>query len=255
MMRAHHHPRRHAGFTLIEIMIALTIGVFLLFGLLTIVMDTRRVFGSQQAMSQLQDNERLAMMMISDVIQQAGYYPYSATATAGTTFLVTAPFATAGQSIFGTHAVAAPGDTITVAYVSAPGDGMITCTGGSNPAVSGANMVYTATFSISGGALACVLKTVNQTTGATTTAAIQPLVTGITNLQILYGVKTDFTFNNGAPDSYLTATQMNATNWLNVYTVVISLTFTNPLAGQAGQAATINFQRTVAVMRETGVYD
>jgi type IV pilus assembly protein PilW len=248
-------PRRDAGFTLIEIMISLTIGVFLLFGLLTIVMDTRRVFGSQQALSQLQDNERLAMMMISDVIQQAGYYPYSVAATAGTTFLVTPPFATAGQSIFGTHNASAPGDTITVAYVSAPGDGMITCTGGSNPAVSGSNMVYTATFSISGGALACVLKTVNQNTGATSTAAIQPLVTGITNLQILYGVKTDFTYNNGAPDSYLTAAQMAAANWLNIYTVVINLTFTNPLAAQPGQPATINFQRTVAVMRETGVYD
>ncbi len=67
----------YEGFTLIELMIALLIGVFLLGALLTIVQTNRAVFGDQNKMAQLQDAERMAMTMMSDVIQSAGYFPGS----------------------------------------------------------------------------------------------------------------------------------------------------------------------------------
>ena len=63
------------GFTLIEILIALLIGVFLLAALLTIVQANRRVYGDQSQLAQLQDSERMAMTLMTDVIQMAGYYP------------------------------------------------------------------------------------------------------------------------------------------------------------------------------------
>jgi len=67
--------RGDRGFTLIELMIALLIGVFLLGALLTIVQTNRTVFGDQNKMAQLQDGERMAMTMMADVIQSAGYFP------------------------------------------------------------------------------------------------------------------------------------------------------------------------------------
>jgi hypothetical protein len=43
---------------------------------------------------------------------------------------------------------------------------------------------------------------------------------------------------------------MTPANWLNVYSAKITLTFTNPLAGQPGQAGApaIAFTRVVGVM-------
>jgi len=66
---------RQQGFTLIELSVAVLIGLFLLGGLLTLVQDMRRTFGNQNQLGQLQDNERLDMTMITDVVQAAGYCP------------------------------------------------------------------------------------------------------------------------------------------------------------------------------------
>src|SRR5580693_4623245 len=74
---------RHRGFTLIELMIALLIGIFLLGALLTIVQTNRTVFGDQNKMAQLQDAERMALTMMSDVIQSAAYFPTPYNAPSG----------------------------------------------------------------------------------------------------------------------------------------------------------------------------
>jgi len=73
-------------------------------------------------------------------------------------------------------------------------------------------------------------------------------------LSVLYGVKTNAAAGNNV-DTYMTAAQVNAgAYWQNVISVLISLTFTNPLytgAGQ-GQLPTIVVQRVVDVMNQTG---
>jgi hypothetical protein len=86
-------------------------------------------------------------------------------------------------------------------------------------------------------------------------AAAVPLITGVQNMQILYGVKTNFAVPNNTVDSYLRADQVTAgNNWSNIISVKVTLTFTNPLAqGQPGQPATIPFTRVVTVMARGGV--
>src|SRR5471032_483186 len=111
---------RQQGFTLVELSIAVLIGLFLLGGLLTLVQDMRRTFGNQNQLSQLQDSERLAMTLITDVIQAAGYYPDPAVHTVSTSFPAVAPFTTDGQAIWGTRNAAAPGDGIFVQFRAAP---------------------------------------------------------------------------------------------------------------------------------------
>jgi type IV pilus assembly protein PilW len=52
-------PRRRRsqqGFTLVELSIAVLIGLFLLGGLLTLLQDMRRTFGAQNQLGQLQDS-------------------------------------------------------------------------------------------------------------------------------------------------------------------------------------------------------
>jgi type IV pilus assembly protein PilW len=231
--------RSQHGYTLIEIMIAVVIALFLLEGLLTIVQNNRRVFGTQNQLAQLEDSQRLVMTMIADVVATAGYFPDPTTNTSAA-LTATGPFA-AGQAIAGTYNAAAPGDTIRARYVTASGDGILNCSGLSN--TSGANQIYVNVFRIIGGNLVC---TMNGTQ--------YPLVNGVTNFTVLYGVKTDFTVDDNTVDTYFNASQMAAANWSNVITVSITLTFTNPIAGAgAGQPATISFQRVVGVMNKAGI--
>ncbi len=63
------------GFSIVELSIAVLIALFLLGGLVTLVMGTRRTNATQSALSQLQDNQRIAMTLITNVVQQAGYFP------------------------------------------------------------------------------------------------------------------------------------------------------------------------------------
>jgi type IV pilus assembly protein PilW len=237
LARAHQY-----GLTLVEIMVAMAIALFLLAGLFTIVQNIRMSFGNQNLMAQLQDNERLAMTLLGDVIESAGYFPDPTINTSTGALPVNATFATAGQAIVGTSGAAVPGDRITVRFVTAPNDGIINCTGGSN--TTGANVTYVNVFRVTAaGNFVCALNG----------GASVPLVSGVSNLQILYGVKTDFTVDNGAVDSYLKASEMTATNWTNVISVKVTLTFVNPLAGQPNQPATIPFQRIIGVMNRAGV--
>jgi type IV pilus assembly protein PilW len=250
------------GFTLIEILIALLIGVFLIGALLTIVQANRRVYGDQSQLAQLQDSERMAMTLMTDVIQMAGYFPSPTLNTMDGSLPATGVFLVAGQSIFGTFSSTAPGDSISVRYMTAGSDGILNCSGLSNPnAIGGANILYVNTFTVVNGQLVCTLTSsaapapvqynlVSGVTNATTAAGLG----GVVNLSILYGVKTNAAAAGNAVDTYLNASQMTAANWSNVISVLVELTFTNPLYtnGSTTQPPTIEIQRVVGVMNQLG---
>ena len=250
----------HRGFTLIELMVAVLIGLFLIGGLLTLVQAMRRTSTMQGGLSQLQDNERMTTTLMTDVIQSSGYFPNPLVNSATTEFPVTGSFTVAGQALVGTGAygAAVPGDTITVRYATAGGDGVINCSGGTSAVAA----TFTNTFSVDAfGNLNCVL-TVNNGTITTTTIQLisgqivnGALVSGVTDLQIYYGVQTNIAAANSSVDTYLDANGVIAGNyWGNVISVKLTLTYVNPLSGQAGQTTTtIPFTRVVAVMQKTGV--
>jgi type IV pilus assembly protein PilW len=249
--------RTQRGFTLIELMIAILIALFLSLGLLTLVQAMKRTAMVQGGLSQLQDNQRMAMTLIADVIQQAGYYPDPTHNTAAGMFPVDAIFTSfAGQSVVGTGAFgdpAQPGNTITIRYATAGTallDNTIDCTG--NPSASAATLVnvFSITPDAGGGYdLTC-------TVGAN--PAVQ-LVNGVTQLQIQYGVQTNPSLSNGSADTYLDAATVTADSyWNKIVSVKVKLTFVNPLYGNlAGQSLTapptIAITRIVDVMNKTGV--
>jgi len=234
-----------SGFTIIELMIALLIGVFLMGGLLTLVQDNKRTFVSQSQLAQLQDSERMALAIMTDVIQEAGYFPDPTTNSATSTMPVVGTTFAAGQAMTGTHNTAAPGDTISVRYATASGDGILNCAGQSNATPGIAS--YTNTFSVvvtaGVGQLVCTLNGLQY-----------PLINGVTNLQVMYGINTSGTGNN--VDTYMTATQVTTnTAWNNVISVRIALTFNNPLytAAGLGQPATIQLKKHITVMNQIGL--
>ena len=250
---------RHAqrGFTLIEILIALLVGLFLMGALLTVVQTNRRVFGEQNQLSQLQDNERMALTMIGDVIQSAGYYPQTQpllTTTLASTLTAIAPFAT-GQSISGSSTGTPFGDQLQVRYMTASGDNILNCSG--LPNTSGANTLYVNSFQVTNGQLVCTLT--NITTGTITPYTLVGGTTGsgldITNMSISYGVKTSVTSLGNNVDTYMSAALVTAgAQWSNVISVMVQLTFTNPLyaANPAKQPQTFVIQRVFDLMSQAG---
>jgi type IV pilus assembly protein PilW len=261
-MSAAHRPGRLAaaqrGYTLVEMMVAVVIALFLLGGLLTMVQTTRRAFGDQNKLAQFQDSERLAMTMMGDVIQASGYFPDPLVNTALTALpQYSTVFTTDGQSVVGTRNDVPPGDGITVRYQTASNDGIVNCIGQTNTTAN--QVTYINQFAVVQNAdgtssLDCTLTpVVAGVAGAPTT---YQLVTGVQTLKITYGVKTDTSSDDNRVDSFLRADETTAAGlWSNVVCVRIELTFFNPLytAGQTVQKPTITFSRVVGVMNKAGV--
>lgn len=252
-------------------MITILIGLFLLGGLLTLTGAMKRTTGIQGNLETLHDSERLAMTIMTDVIQSAGFFPLTpanvqnATSTAAAQLPAIGTTWAAGQSILGTHTgtAAAPVDTISVRYLTGGGDGVINCTG----ATSTAAATWINTFQIDGnGNLQCVL-----TTGTAAPAGPVILVNGLNasgtnvcgagvcgvqNLGVLYGVQTNTSSGTTSVDTYLTADKVTLGNyWGNVISVQITLYFANPLSGQPGQQnapSQIKITRVIDLMNRAG---
>ena len=69
-MKCFHQQR---GMTLIEIMISLLIGVFLIGGILQIFLSTQQTYRTQENLSRMQENGRFAMEFLTRDIRMAGY--------------------------------------------------------------------------------------------------------------------------------------------------------------------------------------
>ena len=245
--------RGQCGFTLIELMVTVAIALFLLGGLLTILQNVRATYGNQQALAQLQDQQRFAMTVLTDVIQAGGYFPDPVKMTI-TSALPAAGAYQAGQAFTGTQGAGGP-DSIGVRYVTAGSDGVILCDGSTNLGAVGTSLAYTNVFTVvppAGGAPGQLLCTLN---GNPPLA----IVSGVQGLSIYYGVKRNPGITDYNVDTYLTANQMllagpNGNDWDNISSVRVILTFTNPLAGQPGQQPTIIFERVIEVMARAGVH-
>jgi type IV pilus assembly protein PilW len=260
-------PAPQRGFTLVELMVTVAIAVFLLFGLVKVVENIRGANGNQQALALLQDEQRFAMTVLTDVIQQGGYFP--TTAPPQTYTLTTAlPLFTGpqgwevyqvAQPFVGSHPAATGPDAIGVRYRTAKNDGVILCDGSTNTAFS-PDQVYASQFYVVPpvgnvpGQLMCQLSV-----GANTNAAVS-LITGLQTMVIWYGVNRTSPSTTYNIDTYLTADQMCSNSaspcgfddWSNVSSVRVQLTFVNPLASQPGQPATIVIERVVEVMARAG---
>ncbi|HEX4376347.1 MAG TPA: PilW family protein [Steroidobacteraceae bacterium] len=249
---------RQSGFTLVEILVALLIAVFLLFGLVTMTQNNKTTYSNQSALAQLQDNQRFALSIMNDVIQQAGYFPDPTVHGATDDMPPIGSFTAAGQPLYGTpQIVGTQAATIGAQYSLANQDTVLTCAGQQN---TGAMTAFTNTFAIvpppdaqhpMDGQLTCTVET---------SAGAQPpviLVTGVTDMQIRYGINDTGAVTTHDVTQYKTADQMAGTDWMNVTSVQVTLTFANPLAyppnTQLGQSKTIDIIRTIGVMTRAGV--
>ena len=246
---------RQRGLTLVEMTVTILIALFLLAGLFSMVQSTRHTYTNQTQLTQLQDSERMAMTLITDVVQSAGYFPAPQTNTAIGAFpIVGTAWPAALQVINGT----APGgnlDTLSVRFMTNGGDGILNCLGNSNTNPVGTYVTYTNTFRLSAPDasgnryLQCTLDD-----GSAGPFTPTNLVYGVQSMHVFYGVHRAATTDNNV-DTYLVATDMAATDWQNVTAVRVVLTFNNPLIAPSSkvvQDKTITFDRVIAVMNRAG---
>jgi type IV pilus assembly protein PilW len=66
--------RNQLGFSLVELMISITLGLFLMTGVVQMFIGSKQTFSSQQAVSRVQETGRLAVEFISRDIRMASYY-------------------------------------------------------------------------------------------------------------------------------------------------------------------------------------
>jgi type IV pilus assembly protein PilW len=240
------NSRRQSGFTLVELMVTVAIALFLLYGLVTTVQNVRQTSLNQQQLAQLQDEQRFAMTVLTDVIQAGGYYPDPLTQSLANTYGANAPFGPAWP-FYGTHPGAPNPDSISVRVDSASGDGIINCQGGSN--TTGATHLYTNVFTVVGGQLLCAVGIDDLPVGAP-----QALVNNVQNLQIMFGVKR-IGVGDYNVDTYVTPDAMGPSDWTAISSVRVSLTMGNPLyVPGSTQPPTITFDRVVEVMARAGAY-
>jgi type IV pilus assembly protein PilW len=134
------------GFSLVELLIGVAIGLFLLAGLLTFFGQNRQAFSYQQSQSGQQGSERLANIMFTNILQQAGFSAMTnqRILNRASLFPAAGPFAD-GQTIVGTEATATvsligggtqtvPNDSIAIRFMDDVG--IIDCIG--NPVPVGA---------------------------------------------------------------------------------------------------------------------
>lgn len=255
MHPAVHTDRFQRGFSLIELMVAVAVALFLMAGAGLIMQHTSNTYRAQTQLARLQDSERMAISLMTDVIQSTGYYPNPHNFTDLQTLVVSPSFATAGAPNIATAPVTgALGDTISVRYAAAPLDNVYNCRGDQNTAAAPFE-TWENTFSVVQGPpgpggttqfqLQCTLWSLSTNAVVTT-----PLVSGVQNLTIQYGLNTAGSGTGSCADRYKPSAQMLPADWSQVCSVKVTLTFANPFNPPGGTKPTIDFTRVIAVMNQ-----
>ncbi|MBX3617981.1 MAG: PilW family protein [Nitrosomonas sp.] len=104
---------KQQGFSLVELMIAMTLGLILLLVIGTVFVSSRQIFREQEDNARLQESGRYALEIIGRSIKQAGHVEIPFTG-----FKV----AFEGTAISGTNGTGGVADTLTVQYEGAVGD-------------------------------------------------------------------------------------------------------------------------------------
>jgi len=167
-------PRAQRGFTLVEIMVALTIGLVMAAGILQVTQANKASNRMVRNLGFVQENMRTSMDMLTRDIRRAGFFAIDG-------IPVLTPPAPALDPNTTVDGGGIDNDTITVNYVLDPGyfDGR-DCLGQAPPA--GTTMISN-TYFVRNQRLMCE--------GNGNPGNPQPLVDGVEALQILYGENTD----------------------------------------------------------------
>ena len=209
--------QRQAGFNLIELMIALTIGLMLVAGLGMILFGVRGTYLTQDGLVRMQEGERYLLTSLNNSVQTAGYFLDPRTNSVLNALPAIASFAP-GQAISGTSPGGSASDTLDTRYQSASGDDAMNCLGGTN--TSGAPVVWINRYDVDASKhLRCTVTTIGPA-GASSSLPTT-LVDHVASMTILYGVGVN---GDGQTSRYLTAAEVTTAGaWQEIVSVKLML--------------------------------
>ena len=230
--------RMQQGMSLVELMVAVTIALFMMLSFIAVFINMKTTFITQDAMSQLQDRERLVMTVLTSTTQQTGYFPYPETSNRADNFIVrndTTPKMIAGQVLSGISNALPASDVLAFRYLTKSGDNTTDCFGNTN--TSGTDQAMFHLFTVNGNnQLTCQV-------GDTNLNSQQPvaIASDIDSLSVLYMIDTQ---DASKPYQYKKASDV--TDWSQVKAVKITVRFENTIP-QFG-TNTIDWSQTINLM-------
>ena len=227
----HKCPKRAGGFTIVELLIAVSVFLVILFGIYNMFESNRDTYVTGTRKADVQQNARVAMDTISRQLRMAGYYPelYDNDPASVTTTSIPAPPTPAAVQFASQNALAVYGDL----------DG--TC---ANPgqAACPANSSNIFLYCLSGSTIVRKKTTPSDANRFTCTGG-DVLAENITSLQFIY-----YDGNNGIIPNPLPASgtyTLDATQLPNVRTIVITLGTTESVALPGREAQSITLTSSV----------
>ncbi len=179
----HSALRHQAGFSLLELLIAMALGLLLVVGIGTIFIGSNQTYRVQEQNARLQESGRFALEIVGRSLRQAGYRSIQHGAT-----LLNTNFP--GVAITGNDGAGNAADSITIQFDGDVGDQ--DCEGNNvTPAMVAAATPVQNAIRLNALDLEC---------DGNVVAGAQPLISNVEDLQVLYGIDTD---GNQSADQYI----------------------------------------------------
>lgn len=229
--------KHEAGFSLIELLVAMTIGLLVAAAAGASFLASRQAQRTADASARVQESLRIAELIMSASIRQAGYLPDPLTQADPRSLFVAPRRAISG----GTKAVPpyagianalAGSDYLAISFAGHDDGSTRTCLGDIVKGSQRAMLVFfvSAQSGDDTPSLSCATEiTAIGSTAAVSMSRNEPLQAGIANLSLRYGIDTD---GDLQPDRYVAANEVAlldageanpAENWLHVASVEVSL--------------------------------
>lgn len=241
---------KNQGFTLVEFLLAMALGIFLIGGVSTVYISSKKTYNVRDQTSELDENARVALRALKQHVEHAGYA--STTGMIVPNFILPTGTAVTAEScadgsmnVANTAIISASadrtaangGDTIGLTYLA---DRQLNsdCTGSvliSDPAdptdtspclppdsVNRASSYIFNSFEVGGNRSNSMGDTIPELRcGGSLNAVLQPWAEGVENMQFQYGVDSN---TDGSADNYWNATTVESNGaWGNIISVRVGL--------------------------------
>ena len=225
----HKIPHQQFGFTLVELMVAMMLGLFLMTGVIQLFLGSSQTYSVVASQSQVQDTGRFSLYFLSRSVRHAGYWP---SLESPITYEAHKVFPVDNAVIFGTNNSVNGSDDIYVRMLGAEDETIKTCQGVVITetqvaidrfyveAASGTENVSSLFCSSTIYDMDMNTLTINDPVSGTPAESVRALLSGVESMHVLYGVGTRHEVTH-----YVNAD--NITDWRDVRAIKVALLSTS----------------------------
>ena len=220
--------KKQLGLTLVELMVAMLVGLLLMAGILKVFSSNQQTYRVTENLSRVQENGRYAIDILTRSVRKAGHAGNNENSHKVSFLAAPTLLASPGPANFSTDGIIAGNNNeFSIRYIAGDKTNITDCLG--NPVSAGTEVTNRFYLDTANNELEC----------SSTLGGAQPLVDNVEDMQILYGLSTDPTLLSGLGhnvqvDCYLPAEQPVGT------TNVTASSVTNCTSG-------LNFRQVVSI--------